>query len=54
MNAKLREKLIDEILKSGDYLEDRVNENETKIFEKVFLFFVLIVIVVGLIFLPLF
>ncbi len=54
MNAKLREKLIDELLKSGDYLEDRVNEKETKIFEKVFLFFVLIVIVVGLIFLPLF
>jgi hypothetical protein len=70
VNAKLREKLIDEILKNGDYLEDRINEKESKVcqlpptkvrgipwledLEKKFLFFLIVVVFAGLLLLTLF
>jgi hypothetical protein len=54
VNAKLREKLIDEILKNGDYLEDRINEKESKVFKKTFLFFLIVVVFAGLLLLTLF
>lgn len=54
MNAKLREKLIDEILKSGDYLEDNTRKNEAKTFEKISLFFLIIIVFVSILLLTLF
>jgi hypothetical protein len=52
VNAKLREKIIDEILKNDDYLEDNTRKNKAKTFEKMSLLF--LIIIVGLLLLTLF